>query len=263
MLPKISVITPTLNQASYIEQTIQSVLTQDYPNLEYIILDGGSTDGTQQILAKYDKYLMWKSEPDAGQIDAINKGLRNASGEIVAYLNSDDLYAPGSLLKVGNFFQQNPEASILTGKCQNINQQGKDTRSIITAYKNFWLSLKCDNLLHIVNYVSQPATFWQKSLLSEIGYFNPAFRFAMDYDFWLRVIKHHRFVYLDEYLAKYRIYPTSITGSNSKNQFLEEYEISAIHSPFLFKNLHRLHAFLSLWSYRLIFNRKKRITNDN
>lgn len=116
MLPKISIIIPTLNQARFIEETIQSVLSQNYPNLEVIVCDGGSIDGTQDILKKYADSLTWTSEPDRGQVDAINKGLRQATGDVVAYINSDDIYTPNTLLSVGKYFIDHPETQILTGK---------------------------------------------------------------------------------------------------------------------------------------------------
>jgi glycosyltransferase involved in cell wall biosynthesis len=107
--PRISIITPTLNRASYLERAILSVLSQNYPDLEYIVVDGGSNDGTLEILKKYSAEVQYVSEKDRGQSDAINKGLRIASGDILGYINSDDEYEPGALLHVGRFFQQNPE----------------------------------------------------------------------------------------------------------------------------------------------------------
>ena len=114
-LPRISVVTPSYNQGNFVEETIQSVLDQGYPNLEYIVMDGGSTDGTLDILRKYEKRLVWKSERDRGQSDALNKGFRMASGDIFSFINSDDVYEPGALHKVGRFFVDHPQASWLTG----------------------------------------------------------------------------------------------------------------------------------------------------
>src|SRR3989344_6836696 len=153
--PKISIVTPTLNQGKYIEKSITSVLEQDYPNLEYLIMDGGSTDGTLKILKKYENRLNWYSGKDRGQSDAINKGLKKTSGEILAFLNSDDYYERNTLLKVGKFFQDNPNAMWVTGKCKIIDAQGVETRTVITAYKNFILKyLRYRNILHIINFIS-------------------------------------------------------------------------------------------------------------
>ncbi|KAF0110513.1 MAG: Glycosyl transferase family 2 [Chloroflexi bacterium] len=256
MFPKISIITPTLNQARFIEETIKSVLSQNYSDLEYIVIDGGSTDGTQDILEKYNGLLSWVSEHDNGQVDAINKGLRMATGDVVAYLNSDDIYTPNTLLTIGTFFQTRPEAQILTGKCINVDFNGNETRSVITKYKNFWLRVGNDNILKIMNYVSQPATFWRRSLLDSIGLFDPEYRFAMDYDYWLHIAQFHKIHFLDRYLAKFRIYPTSITSSDSKKQFEEEYKIAAKYSNSYYKALHMIHAKLSYFVYANIINKK-------
>lgn len=256
MLPRITIISPTLNHACFIEQTINSVLNQKYPDLEYIVVDGGSTDGTMEILKKYDKYVTWISETDNGQVDAINKGLRKADGEIVAYLNTDDFYAPGALLKIGTFFRDNPTAQIVTGKCQNVDIVGKPIRSIITIYKNAWLFLGNTQFLKILNYIAQPATFWRKSLHSSIGYFNLSYRYAMDYDFWLRAVSNEKLHFINSYLASFRIHPASITSSNSRGQFLEEYEVAKQYSNTPWKALHRMHGTLSYFLYEAIFNKR-------
>ena len=140
MLPKISVITPTLNHAQFIEDTIRSVLSQNYPNLEYMVIDGASTDGTQDILKRYNDSIWWISEPDKGQVDAINKGFAKATGEVITYLNSDDMYLPDTLLTVGKAFLASPEVQIITGKCINVDIAGKTTRPLITSYKNILLN---------------------------------------------------------------------------------------------------------------------------
>jgi len=257
MLPKISIITPTLNQAPFIEETINSVLSQNYPDLEYLIIDGGSTDGTLDILRKYSGALKWISESDNGQINAINKGLQRLNGNVCAYLNSDDIYTPNTLLKVGEFFRSNPEAQILTGKCINIDIEGREIRPIITKYKNFWLRLGNERNLKILNFISQPATFWRKKLINEIGFFNPEYRFAMDYDYWLRISQSHKIYFLDEYLARFRVYPTSITSSDSIKQFKEEYMIAKKYSDYGYRLLHKLHAFFSSLVYINLINKKK------
>lgn len=257
MLPKITIVTPTLNQADFIEKTIISVLTQKYPDLEYIVVDGGSTDGTIEILKKYNESLIWTSESDKGQVDAINKGLRRATGEIVAYLNSDDVYSPGTLLQIGIFFRNNPTAQIVTGKCHNVDINGKSIRPVITFYKNTWLRLGATNFLKVLNYISQPATFWRKSLHNSIGYFDPKYRFAMDYDFWLRIVTTAKLHLLNRYLASFRIYPTSITSSDSRKQFIEEYEIASKYSNKIYKTLHKIHSTVSFYLYAAIINKNK------
>jgi glycosyltransferase involved in cell wall biosynthesis len=257
MLPKITIITPTLNQVNFIEQTIASVLTQEYPDLEYLVIDGGSTDGTIEILKKYEGSLIWTSERDNGQVDAINKGLHQARGEIVAYLNSDDIYSPGTLLLVGSYFLNNPTAQIVTGKCHNVDINGKSIRSVITFYKNLWLRLGATNFLKVINYISQPATFWRKSLHNSFGYFDLQYRFAMDYDFWLRIVSTTKLHLLNRYLASFRIYPTSITSSDSRKQFSEEYDIARKYSNNFYSTLHKIHGSISYFLYASFINNKK------
>jgi len=255
LLPKISIITPTLNQAQFIEETIISVLSQDYKNMEYIIIDGGSTDNTLSILEKYRHRLKFISEKDQGQVDAINKGLKMVNGDIVAYINSDDLYLPGTFIKVGRFFLEHDKAMIITGKCLNIDSQGFETRLLIKQYKNFWLTLNNDNFLKIANYISQPATFWLRELTKSVGFFNPEYRYAMDYDYWLRIAQKNKIYLIKEYLAKFRIYPTSITSSNSKKQFEEEYNIAKEFSNSYYSFLHKLHAITAYGLYKFSINK--------
>jgi glycosyltransferase involved in cell wall biosynthesis len=256
MYPKISIIIPTLNQARFIEETIQSVLSQNYPNLELIVLDGGSTDGTLDILPKYSASLTWISEIDNGQVDAINKGLKMVTGEVVAYLNSDDIYTPNTLLTVGKYFSDHPDTQILTGKCWNMDENGVEIRSLVKFYKNIWLWLGLDSCLMIMDYVSQPSTFWRTSLIHSIGFFDAQFRNAMDYDFWLRVTQKHKLKFINQYLSKFRIYPTSITSSNSRAQYDDEFHVASRYATPVQKFLHKIHAEISCWIYVNILNRK-------
>jgi glycosyltransferase involved in cell wall biosynthesis len=254
LLPSISIITPTKNQAEFLEQTIESILAQNYPNLEFLILDGGSRDGTIEILRKYEKFLFWRSENNKGQVDAINKGLKTVKGEVVAYINSDDWIFPGTLLRIGEFFLENPKVKIVTGKCLNVDTNRKPIRSFITLYKNFLLRHQKPGLLKICNYISQPATFWKKELHDSIGFFNPDYQYAMDYDFWLRVNQIEKIHFIETYFANFRVYPTSITSSNSRAQFIEEYQIAGKYSNNVLKLLHKLHSSFAYLVY-LYLNR--------
>lgn len=256
MFPKISIIVPTLNQARFIEETIQSVLTQNYPNLELIVLDGGSTDDTVEILKKYTGSLTWISEPDKGQVDAINKGLNLVTGEVVAYINSDDVYTPTALLTVGKYFSEHPDTQIVTGKCINIDENGVETRALIKLYKNFWLKLGIDRFLTVLDYVSQPSTFWRSGLIQSIGLFDDQFRNAMDYDYWLRISQKHKLGFINKYLSKFRIYPTSITSSNSRAQYNDEYRVASRYASPMELFFHKIHAEISCWIYENIANRK-------
>lgn len=164
MHPKISIITPSLNQGDFIEQTILSVLSQDYPNLEYLIVDGGSLDATLDVLAKYSGKVTWISEADKGQTEAINKGLRRATGSIVSYLNADDLLLPGTLKRVEQAFINHPQTYWVTGKCRIVDEENNEIRRPITVYKNILLGLHSFSSLLMTNYISQPATFWRREV---------------------------------------------------------------------------------------------------
>lgn len=250
-LPRISIITPSYNQADFIESTILSVLEQEYPALEYIVIDGGSTDGSLDILRKYEDRLTWISEPDRGQAQAINKGLARATGEVVAFLNSDDVYAPGALQAVGAYYASHPEAQWVTGRCIIIDEGGYEMRRAITAYKHFWLGFRSYGVLQILNYISQPATFWRRSLLEEIGNLNEDLRFTMDYEYWLRIGQEHRLHSLRKRLAGFRLYAASKSGGGYEEQFAEELTVCRRFASPLAAHLHRLHNALIVGVYRL------------
>lgn len=252
-LPRISVITPSLNQGHFIGQTIESVLQQEYPNLEYIVIDGGSTDDTLEVLKEYSGRISWVSEQDRGQSNALNKGLRMASGEIVAYLNSDDIYHPGALTAVGKFFKSHPEADWLTGRCRIIDLNGAEIRRAITLYKNFWVLTNSYRVLQILDFISQPATFWRKNVIDEIGEFDEELVYAMDYDYSLRVGKKFKLWVLHKYLASYRIHPSSKAGGSAHAQFEVDLQIAKRYcSSNLILHLHTLHNNLIIGVYKLL-----------
>ncbi|MFZ2976073.1 MAG: glycosyltransferase family 2 protein [Candidatus Moraniibacteriota bacterium] len=223
---KISIITPSFNQAQFIERTIKSVLEQNYPDLEYIVMDGGSTDGTVEILKKYSDRIIWKSEKDRGQSDAINKGLKIATGDIVAYLNSDDTYEPKALQKVADYFSRNPNSKWAYGKCKIINANDQEIRKPITWYKNFLLKKYSYSKLLCENFISQPAVFWKREIHSELGFFNESEHFCMDYEFWLRIGRKYPAGVINDYLANFRYYSNSKSGSVNKKQFQDELRLA-------------------------------------
>lgn len=223
---RISIITPSYNQTSFIERTIQSVLSQNYPDLEYIIMDGGSTDGTVEILKRYSDQIIWKSEKDNGQSTAINKGLKIATGEIVAYLNSDDTYTPETLEKVADFFKKTPNSKWVYGQCRIIDEKDKEIRKSITWYKNWLLKKYSYPKLLAENFISQPATFWRRELLTEIGYFNEEEHFCMDYEYWLRLGQKYAPGVILKYLANFRYHSNSKSGGVNKKQFQDELRIA-------------------------------------
>ena len=199
-LPKISIITPSFNQGQYLEETILSVLNQDYPALEFFIIDGGSTDSSVEIIKKYAHRLTyWESKPDRGQSHAINKGFRMASGEIVAWLNSDDLLAPGALKVVAQAWQQNPGLGLISGQTEIIDQAGKPTGNIFGSEPNV-----INSLLSSENPISQPSTFFSTSALKEVGFLDETLHMSMDWDLWLRIGARYPTLFIPKMLSKSR-----------------------------------------------------------
>ena len=205
--PRISVSTPSFNQARFIGQCIRSVQEQDYPNVEHIIFDGGSTDGTLDVLRRYENVVRWKSEPDKGQSDAINKGFRAVTGDIVGWINSDDWYTRGAFRQVADYFHKHPEADFVYGNCFFTDADGRVLRRFRTMpYKWEWLLFT--GLL-----IPQPGFFVRRRVLEDCGLLDIAFRNVMDYEWWLRIARRHPPHFLDRYLAYFRIHETSISGS--------------------------------------------------
>lgn len=180
-LPLVSVITPSFNQAQYLEQTLLSVLEQDYPHLEYFVMDGGSTDGSVEIIQKHASRLAgWVSEKDKGQADAVNKGFSQATGEIVGWLNSDDLYYPGAISSAVKAFQEHPDASIVFSDVNSIDSQGKAFNRM--SFGDWKLKdLMCFNI------ISQPGVFMRRAVLEEAGYLGLDYHYLLDVELWLRM----------------------------------------------------------------------------
>ena len=219
---RISIVTPSFNQARFIGRTIESVLAQqgDF-ELEYLVIDGGSTDGTLDILERYPGRLGWSSEPDKGQVHAINRGLRQANGDVVGWLNSDDMLLPGALARVAAAFQAHPEAEWLHGRCRIIDEHDREVRRWVSLYKHLRSRRhSLDNLL-LENYVSQMTVFWQRRVLDSIGYLDPTLPLAFDYDLWLRLARRSDPIYLDAPLACFRWYEASKSGSQFEAQLRE------------------------------------------
>ncbi|MCK4792142.1 MAG: glycosyltransferase [Desulfobacteraceae bacterium] len=201
-LPKITIVTPSYNQGQYLEQTILSVLGQQYSNLEYIIIDGGSTDGSVDIVKKYeDKLAYWVSECDEGQSAAINKGFRSATGDIACWLNSDDLLLPGSLHKVGQTFAKYPDVEMVTGYTIRTDAQLHIIHNHFTPVQSIWLAQKG------VLYFSQQSMFWKRKLLDRVGLLDETLHASMDAELFVRCLSikakiHH----LCDYLAVWRLH---------------------------------------------------------
>ena len=208
-LPLVSIITPSFNQARYLEATIQSVLEQDYPRIEYIIVDGGSTDGSVDVIKKYEGRLAWwVSEQDKGQTDAINKGFNRANGEILAWINSDDTYNPGAIRAAVNFLIQNPEMAMVYADCDFINEQG----SVIGKFKSAQTDYR--RLREGYVHIPQQTMFFRTRYWKELGPLDPSFYFAMDYDLWTRIAAHAPIKYLaGQTWANFRIHNSGKTTS--------------------------------------------------
>lgn len=250
-LPRISIITPSYNQGIYIQHTIESVLNQNYPDLEYWVIDGGSTDQTLDILRSYGQKIQWISEKDHGQSHAINKGFHRSTGQIIAFLNSDDIYEPGALLAVGNFFNAHPDAFWVAGKCHFIDQNGRRIRKLVSMYKNYWLLWKSYTILMIMNYAWQQSSFWRREIIDKIGYIDEDLKYAMDYDYELRIGKEYKLWVLNQYLASFRIHSSSKAGSSANAQFDADLKIMKKYasSPLLVK-MHKLHNNITVGIYR-------------
>lgn len=201
-LPSISLVTPSLNQGRFLRETLESALGQDYPALELHVQDGGSTDGTLAVLEEFRGRVTWASEADSGQADAINRGLARASGEVLGYLNSDDVLLPGALEAVGSAFSAVPGLRLVYGRATYVDERGERIGPCLTqAWNRERLADYC--------FIAQPAAFFRRSLQEEVGPFDVSLRHAMDYDFWLRaadVLREDEVLYLDRDLAACRLH---------------------------------------------------------
>ena len=228
MPESITVITPCLNAAGTIEVALESVRAQGYEPLEHIVVDGGSTDGTVELLRRAEG-IRWVSEPDRGLAHALNKGIAMASGDIVGELNADDVYEPGALQAVADAFAARPDARWLTGLCRIIDGDGREIRQGITRYKNALLRRYSLPLYLTHNFISAPATFFRREALAEAGGFDERYRISVDYDLQLRIARRHDPIVLDRYLASFRMVEGTLSMSGFRTQFREHAEQARRH----------------------------------
>lgn len=225
-LPKISIVTPSFNQGGYLEETIRSVLEQDYPNLEYIVMDGGSTDGSTEIIRKYvDRLADWKSAKDGGQADAIRTGFARATGDILCWLNSDDTIAPGTLRTVGEFFAAHPDVDLVYGDLNLVDAEGK---RLYTARPLLRLGI----LVYENAFIPQQAMFWRRPLYERVGGLDPLLCFAMDFDLVVRfLLAGARVRKLPGILANYRWHPAAKSSTIRDVMGKEIHELVRRHLP--------------------------------
>jgi glycosyltransferase involved in cell wall biosynthesis len=226
--PAISIVTPCLNAAASIGRALESVRDQNYPNVEHIVVDGGSSDGTVELL-QAQPHLRFISEPDAGLSDAMNKGIRLAAGELVGWLNADDWYLPGALHAVAAAHRERSSAPWITGRCPIVDADGREIRRAVTEYKNFFLRHYSFPLYLTQNFVSCPATFVRRSVYEEVGPFRLDYHYSMDYDMFLRVAKVGDPIVLDKNLAVFTMVEGTKSMSGFEHQFEEHHRLAREH----------------------------------
>ena len=224
-LPSITVVTPCLNAAGTIGETLESVRAQSYPDLEHLIMDGGSTDGTLEIVRSFDGVRLF-SEPDSGRAEAANKGAARAVGDVVGWLNADDRYEPGALHLVGTALAERPHAPWATGYCRIIDSDGREIRKGVTRYKNWLLRHYSLSLYLTQNFISDPATFVRRAALEHVGSLDPGFPTAHDYDLWLRLARIGPPVVIEQYLSAFRMSEGTLSMEGFEGQFREHAEVA-------------------------------------
>lgn len=235
-LPLISVITPSYNQGTFIERTIRSVIDQGYQNLEYIVIDGGSTDGSAEIIRKYEKQLAyWISEPDRGQAPAINRGLRRATGDWIAWQNSDDIYFPGVFADVAKISSTHPDADLIIGNMMIIDETDchlRDIRYVTPNYK----ALLAEGMV-----LANQAAFWRRRVHEKIGWIDESYNYSFDYDWFLRLTRNFRAVHVNRFWGGFRLHGDTKTRQSGLRFVEENKRIIADHwMPRWKVNLYRL-----------------------
>ncbi len=247
--PRISVITPSFNQASYLEETICSVLGQNYPNLEYIVIDGGSGDGSKEILERYSHHLSyWCSEPDRGLAHAIQKGAERCTGDIICWVASDDCFLPGALHRVSEYFHAHPDEEVVTGGCYFVDSKGtpcsiglqRYTMGVPATFERF--------LFYEQDGVAAYSTFWKREAFESVGGVDPDLQFAMDFDLFIRLARRRPFGHLPEFLSSFRVHSES---KSTTSQHVRESEVAMIKARYGLGDHHPVVQKAAYWRYRI------------
>jgi len=214
---KVSIVTPSYNQGQFIEETIQSVLDQEYDNLEYVIIDGGSTDNTVEVIKKYeDRLKYWVSEKDNGQTHAINKGFAMASGDIIAWINSDDVYCKGAIQAVTEFFEKNPQANVVVGNGLFMDYKGE-------VYERKYPNISRFQEKHCMMSIFQPSTFLRRSILTDIGFLNEEYQMIMDAEWFYRIAAQYPFYVIEKDLSIFRWHKDSKSSGDHNSKLFKRY----------------------------------------
>lgn len=222
--PKVSLVTPSYNQGQFIEETIRSVLLQGYPNLEYIVMDGGSSDESVEIIRKYEPWLTcWVSERDSGQADAINKGWQCATGEFLGWINSDDVLVPGGIATTIDYFTRNPEVGYVYGDLEIIDAESNVIGT--QTYEDFVLA----EIVQQAGWISQPGNLMRRSVFDQVGLLDVSLHFQMDLDYWLRAALICQFGYLRQPLARFRRHADAKTSNKT---YLAANDIMTVYRKF-------------------------------
>ncbi len=213
--PVVTIITPSYNQGRFIRATIESILAQDYPNIEYLVVDGGSTDHTISILREFGERVRWISERDRGQTHAINKGLAMTVGEIITWVNSDDVLEPGAISAAVAAFQEDPRTALVYGNARELNAEGQHIRDNYPPAPNVW------ELVHGWDYIIQPASFFRRNKMEEVGGLDEELHWAMDYDLFMRLALNYPIKRVDAFLASYRFYDECKSCAGGWKRYME------------------------------------------
>ena len=252
--PLVSIVTPSYNQAQFLEETICSVIRQDYEAIEYIVIDGGSTDGSLEIIKRYEEHLAyWISEPDKGQVDAINKGLRRAGGDIVAWINSDDLYMAGAIREAVSALQQNPEIGMVYGDGIMVDADGKLLdRHTYRTYSV--LDLLCFEVL------LQPTVFIKRKILEWVGYLSEDYDLILDHDLWIKIAANRPILHVPSFWAVERTHESAKTIAQAATfvkeaeRMIEAAEVSQPYDSIIKENRQRVYASLHAFAARRLID---------